>query len=106
MEAAAVLSLLVFLMVSQAVWLAAPVEASPAAERVATYVIPVWEPRPDEGIASITRRHRDSRFPWLERLLDRFNIAAGLSVALIKAGVPLRPGEFVALQLLCGLLLA
>src|SRR5919199_4961300 len=106
MEAAAVLSLLVFLMVSQAVWLAAPVEASAAAERVATYVIPIWEPRPEEGIGSITRRHRDSRLPWLEALLERFNIAAGLSLALLKAGVPLRPGEFVFVQLLSGLLFA
>lgn len=101
MENAAVVSLLVFLLVSEAVWLLAPAQTSdrgPIAERVTTYVVPAWEPKPDNSL-SILRRRRLSRFPWLEAFLDRFNLAAGLADQLIRAGLALRAGEFLFLQL-------
>jgi tight adherence protein B len=106
MENAAVISLLVFLMVAQAVWLAAPAQQTAAAERVTAYITPMWEPSSGEGTASVLRRRRYSRFPWLDAVLDRFNLSAGLADRLLRAGVPLRPGEFILLQLGLGVALA
>src|SRR5436190_18920098 len=101
MESAGVISLLVFLLVTEAVWLAAPATAAErgtVAERVTSYVVPVWEPK-SEGALSVMRRQRHSRIPALDALLDRFNLAAGLSSQLLKAGLALRAGEFLFLQL-------
>jgi tight adherence protein B len=106
MESAAVVSLLVFLLVTEAVWLAAPAGPTTAAERVTTYVVPIWEPKPGDGAGSVLRRQRMSRVPWVEALLERFNMAAGLSTELLKAGVPMRAGEFVFLQLVLGSVMA
>jgi tight adherence protein B len=88
------------LLVSEAVWLIAPIpgERGPVAERVSTYVVPAWEPR-SEGSLSILRRQRLSRFPWLEAFLARFNLAEGLSDQLVRAGLAIRAGEFLFLQL-------
>jgi tight adherence protein B len=101
MESAGVISLLVLLLVTEAVWLAAPpsaAERGAVAERVTTYVVPIWEPK-SEGALSVMRRQRHSRIPWLDAWLDRFNLAAGLSNQLIRAGLAIRPGEFLFLQL-------
>jgi len=100
-ESAGVISLLVFLLVTEAVWLATPpasAERGAIAERVTTYVLPVWEPK-SEGALSVMRRQRHSRIPWLDALLDRFNLAAGLSSQLLRAGLAIRAGEFLFLQL-------
>jgi tight adherence protein B len=106
MESAAVVSVLVFLLVSEAVWLAAPAPANTVAERVTRYVVPMWEPKSDDEPGSVLRRRRHSRIPWFDALLDRFNLGAGLAAELLKAGVPLRTGEFVFLQLVFGSVLA
>ena len=69
MESAGVVSLLVFLLVSEAVWLIAPApsvaDRGAVAERVNTYVVPVWEPK-GEGPVSVMRRQRHSRIAWLD----------------------------------------
>jgi len=109
MESAGVVSLLVFLLVSEAVWLIAPApsaaERGAVAERVNTYVVPVWEPK-GEGPMSVMRRQRHSRIAWLDALLDRFNLAAGLANQLLRAGLAVRAGEFLFLQLTCASIVA
>jgi tight adherence protein B len=108
MESAGVVSLLVFLLVAEAVWLVAPVASTqrgPVAERVGAYVVPVWEPKLDSAV-SIMRRQRNSRIPWLDALLDRFNLAANLASQLLRAGLPVRAGEFLFLQLALASVLA
>src|SRR5207302_2876827 len=105
---AGVVSLLVFLLVSEAVWLIAPAQSADrgaVAERVNTYVVPVWEPK-GEGPVSVMRRQRHSRIPWLDALLDRFNLAAGLANQLLRAGLAVRAGEFLFLQLTCASIVA
>ncbi|MCA1645508.1 MAG: type II secretion system F family protein [Chloroflexi bacterium] len=106
METAAVVSVLVFLMVAQAVWLAAPAPQSAGAERVTSYITPMWEPSSIDGRTSVMRQRRDGRFPWLDALLERFNLTAGLTDQLLRAGVPLRPGEFIVVQVGLGIALA
>src|SRR5712691_4958360 len=108
MESAGVVSLLVFLLVSEAVWLMAPAasaERGAVAERVSTYVVPLWEPK-GESAVSVMRRLRHSRIPWLDAQLERFNLAAGLSSQLLRAGLPIRAGEFLFLQLAVASMLA
>ena len=81
MESAGVVSLLVFLLVAEAVWLIAPAastERGPVAERIGSYVVPLWEPKA-EGALSVMRRQRHSRIAWLDAFLDRFNLAANLA---------------------------
>ena len=100
MESAAVVSLLVFLLVAEAVWLIAPAastERGPVAERIGSYVVPLWEPKA-EGALSVMRRQRHSRIAWLDAFLDRFNLAANLASQLLRAGLPVRAGEFLFLQ--------
>src|SRR5207248_48402 len=100
MESAGVVSLLVFLLVAEAVWLIAPAastERGVVAERIGSYVVPLWEPKA-EGAVSVMRRQRHSRLPWLDALLDRFNLAANLAGQLLRAGLPVRAGEFLFLQ--------
>ncbi len=106
MDTAVVISLLVFLMIAQAVWLVAPTPQTAVAERVTTYITPMWEPKPAEGPTSVLRRQRYSRFPLFDAVLDRLNLTAGLSDRLLRAGVPLKPGEFMALQFGAGLAVA
>jgi tight adherence protein B len=101
MESAGVISLLVFFLVAEAVWLIAPapaMERGAVAERVTSYVVPLWEPKQAGGV-SVMRRARLSRIPWLDALLDRFNLAAGLSSQLVRAGIAVRAGEFLFIQL-------
>jgi tight adherence protein B len=108
MESAGIVSLLVFLLVSEAVWLLAPTQSAErgaVAERVNTYVVPVWEPKSDSPV-SVMRRQRTSRIPWLDALLDRFNLAAGLGNQLLRAGLAMRAGEFLFLQLVCATIVA
>jgi tight adherence protein B len=103
-------SFLVFALILQAVWLALSSlrdrEATvPVAQRVAAYTDVVWETK-GPNASSIRRRNRYSRLPWLDALLHRFNLADSLADNLLRAGVPMRAGEFVFLQFaattLCG----
>jgi tight adherence protein B len=101
MEAPLLLSLLVFLLVFEAVWLAAPAPSSElgrVAERVTTYVVPAWEPKPEETV-SIYRRKRASRMAGLDAALDRFSLGGRLGTQLVRAGLTLRSGEFLVMQL-------
>jgi tight adherence protein B len=94
---------LVFALVLESAWLALSAfrdreATTPAAQRVTAYTDVVWESKgPDSS--SIRRRSRYSRFPWLEAVLRRFDMADSLSNNLMRAGVPMRAGEFVFLQL-------
>jgi tight adherence protein B len=108
MESAGVVSLLVFLLVAEAVWLVAPAastERGIVADRIGSYVVPLWEPKPD-GAMSVMRRQRHSRIQWLDALLDRFNLAVNLASQLLRAGLPVRAGEFLFLQVALGSVVA
>jgi tight adherence protein B len=93
---------LVFALILQAAWLALSSfrdrEAhTPIAKRVTAYTDVVWETKGPDA-TSIRRRDRYSRLPWLDAFLDRFNLAGSLSDNLLRAGVPMRAGEFVFIQ--------
>jgi tight adherence protein B len=93
---------LVFILVVQAVLLATTNTAGEReliARRLSSYTLPVWQ-GPLGGNLTIIRRRRYSRFPWLDLVLDRFDMANGLSRRLQRAGVPMRAGEFLFVQLL------
>jgi tight adherence protein B len=100
----ALMTVLVFALVGQAAWLVTDSfrgqESSldPIAKRVATYTELSWQSRPPDA-TSILRRTRFSRLPWLDNLLERFNLAQSLSRDLRCAGVPVRAGEFLFAQL-------
>ena len=94
---------LVFALILQAAWLALSSfrdreGAAPIARRVTEYTDIVWESKGPDA-ASIRRHDRYSRLPWLDSLLHRFNLADSLSDNLLRAGVPMRAGEFVFIQL-------
>ena len=55
---------------------------------------------------SVLRRRRYSRFPWLDAVLARLDLARWhLALQLQQAGVPLRAGEFLFLQLVLATML-
>lgn len=94
---------LVFALILQAVWLALSSfrdrePTTPIAQRVAAYTDIVWETKGPDA-ESIRRRSRYSRLPWLDALLHRFDLADSLSNKLLRAGVPMRAGEFLFVQL-------
>jgi tight adherence protein B len=96
-------TLLVFALILQAVWLATDAlrerePVIPIAQRVADYTNIVWETKLPDA-ASIRRRKRFSRLPWLDALLHRFDLADSLTIDLLRAGVAMRAGEFLFLQL-------
>jgi len=101
MDQGILIAAFVFLLVVQAVLLATTGsigERELIAHRLATYTAPAW----DTGIAgrlSVLRRRRYSRFPLLDRVLARFDLADGVSLSLQRAGVPMRAGEFLFVQL-------
>jgi len=112
MDQTVLVSLLVFLLVVQAVWSVVGVstgERQRAVQRLATYTAPAWEVG-QQSRYSVLRRRRYSRFPWLDIVLARFDMAEGTTRRLQQAGLPLRAGEFLFLQLasatLCGLIAA
>jgi tight adherence protein B len=103
MTGVVLVTLLVFGLLLQAAWLATDGlrdrdTSTGAARRVEEYTTIVWE---DNGLNadSIRRRQRFSRLPWLDALLARFHMADSLSRDLMKAGVAMRAGEFLFLQL-------
>ncbi len=103
MSGVVLVTVLVFALILQSVWLALDSlrdrePPAAAALRVAAYTDVVWESKGPDA-ASIRRRQRHSRLPWLEAILHRLNMADSLSESLLRAGVPMRAGEFLFVQL-------
>jgi tight adherence protein B len=101
MDQSLLVSILVFLLVAQATLLVAnsgSVERQKVARRLDSYIVPTFEAGLPATV-SILRRRRYSRLPLLDALLVRFDMADNLGRRLQQAGVPLRAGEFLFLQL-------
>jgi tight adherence protein B len=101
MDQTILVSALVFLLVVQAVLLVSSSSAGErdlVARRLSSYTTPMWQSGP-QGRLSILRQRRYSRFPLLDRILARFDLAEGLSRQLQRGGVPMRAGEFLFVQL-------
>src|ERR1051326_3237747 len=98
-------SVLVFLLVAQAILIVTRTSSASAKDRVAqrlsAYTAPLWENRIERSI-SVLRRRRYSRFPLLDQALARMDLGDSLSLELQQAGLPLRAGEFLFLQLVVG----
>jgi tight adherence protein B len=104
MDQALLISALVFLLVVQAIMLATTGkvgERERIAQRLVKYTVPTWEGGLQTRI-SILRHRRYSRLPWLDMVLARFDLADGISQQLQQAGLPVRAGEFLFLQLVTG----
>jgi tight adherence protein B len=96
------ISALVFLLIAQAVLLASTGrvgERERVAHRLARYTVPTWESRYQNSL-QILRRRRYSRLPWLDAVLARFDMGQGITRQLQQAGLPIRPGEFLFVQLM------
>jgi tight adherence protein B len=101
MDQTVLVSLLVFLLVVQAVWSVVGVsnsERQRPVQRLTSYTLPAWETGLRQRY-SVLRRRRYSRFPWLDIALARFDMADSTTRRLQQAGLPLRAGEFLFLQL-------
>ena len=104
MDQAVLISILVFLMIVQAVLLLGPGrpgEQEQISQRLVKYTVPTWE----GGLQSrmnVLRRRRYSRFPLLDEALARLDLADGIQRQLERAGLPVRAGEFLFLQLVTG----
>jgi tight adherence protein B len=101
MEQGVLVAALVFLMVAQAVLLASTGsvgERERVAQRLRNYTLPTWQGGLPRSI-SVLRQRRYSRLPWLDMVLARLDLADGLSRQLLRAGVPIRGGEFLFFQL-------
>jgi len=102
------ISALVFLLVVQAILLITrstnATEKELVAQRLTQYTVPLWESRMQRSI-SVLRRRRYSRFPWLDQVLARLDLGDGLTLQLQQAGMPLRAGEFLFLQLVAATVL-
>ncbi|MBV9169169.1 MAG: type II secretion system F family protein [Chloroflexi bacterium] len=99
---------LVFLLVAQAVLVATSTsygERESAANRLAVYTAPSFQGSLPTAI-SVLRQRRYSRFPLLDAVLVRFDVADGLSIQLQQAGLPLRASEFLFVQLVAATLVA
>jgi tight adherence protein B len=102
------ISILVFLLITQAVLLAGSAghvgEREKIAQRLSAYTLPTWEGRLQTSM-SVLRRRRYSRLPWLDYVLARLDLGDGLALQLQQAGLPLRAGEFLFVQLMFGTVL-
>ena len=102
MDQTALISALVFLLITQAVLLVGGVgragERERIAKRLSSYALPTWESRMQTSI-TVLRRRRYSKLPWLDLVLGRFDLGDGIALQLQQAGLPLRAGEFLFLQL-------
>jgi tight adherence protein B len=101
-EQTVLVAVLVFLLVMQAAMLATSGrvgEREVISRRLQDIALPTWESGVPRAI-SILRRKRYSRFPWLDMVLARLDLADGISRQLQRAGLPLRAGEFLFLQLM------
>ena len=103
MDQSLLVAALVFLLVTQAVLLASSngriTQRERAAQRLSSYTLPAWQGGLPTNI-TVLRRRRFSRFPWLDLVLARLDLGDGLTLRLRQAGVPLRAGEFLFLQLI------
>jgi tight adherence protein B len=101
MDQSILIALLVFLLVAQAILLVGTTsygEHERVVDRLSAYTLPAF--RGPLGIGmSVLRRRRYSRFPFLDAILARVDVSDGLSLQLQQAGVPLRGGEFLFVQL-------
>jgi tight adherence protein B len=100
-EQTLLVAVLVFLLVVQAALLAGGGgvgEREVISRRLQNIVLPRWQSGLPDTI-SILRRRRYSRLPWLDMVLARLDLADGLTRQLQRAGVPLRAGELLFLQL-------
>src|SRR5205085_11556457 len=68
------------------------------AERLATYTAPTFQGALANGV-SVLRRRRYSRLPLLDAILNRLDLADDLSRQIQRAGLPVRAGEFVFIQI-------
>src|SRR5713101_9968696 len=91
-------------MVGQAAWLGTdavrtsePAKTT-AARRVVDYTRVTWETQPVDA-STILRRHRLSRFQFLEGLLKRLDLARRLSRDLRSAGLQIQAAAFLFVQL-------
>jgi tight adherence protein B len=101
MDQAILISALVFLLIMQAVLLASTGrvgEKERVAHRLMKYTVPTWEGGLQNRI-SVLRRRRYSRLPFLDDILARLDLADSLSGQLQQAGLPVRAGEFLFMQL-------
>jgi tight adherence protein B len=100
-------SLLVFLLITQAVLLAGSrrvPERERVLQRLTAYTVPAWQARMPTTL-TVLRRQRFSRLPWLDAALIRMDLADGLTRQLQQAGLPMRAGEFLFLQLIVATIL-
>src|SRR5919199_1224714 len=108
MDQGVLISILVFLLITQAVMLVGSAgrvgEREKIAQRLSAYTLPPWEGRLPTSI-SVLRRRRYSRLPWLDRILARFDLGDGIALELQQAGLPLRAGEFLFIQLMLATIL-
>jgi tight adherence protein B len=102
MDQPILITALVFLLVAQAFLVATRTSAVSTRDRVIqrlnSYTAPLWESRIERSI-TVLRRRRYSRFPWLDMVLARLDLGDTLALQLQQAGLPLRAGEFLFLQL-------
>jgi tight adherence protein B len=102
MDQSVLITALVFMLVSQAFLIATRTSKASEKDRVAqrlnAYTVPLWENRIERSI-TVLRRRRYSRFPLLDDVLARLDLGDSLSLQLQKAGLPLRAGEFLFVQL-------
>jgi tight adherence protein B len=104
MDQALLVSALVFLLVVQAVLIVSTTrvgERQRIAQRLTSYTLPTFQGGLPTSI-SVLRRRRYSRLPWLDDVLGRLDMADGISRQLQQAGLPVRAGEFLFLQLALG----
>src|ERR687886_203698 len=108
MDQGVLISILVFLLITQA---AMPLgtagrigERQNIPQRRRAYTLPPWEGRLQASI-SVLRRRRYSRLPWLDYVLARLDLGDGIALQLQQAGLPLRAGEFLFVQLMLGTVL-
>ena len=101
MDQSILVAALVFLLVTQAIMLAGTVsygERERVADRLTAYTVPTFE-RTLASTMSVLRRRRYSRFPVLDAILARVDVSDSLPLRLQQAGLPLRGGEFLFVQL-------
>jgi tight adherence protein B len=101
MDQAVLISVLVFLLIMQAAMLASTGKVGDrerVSHRLMKYTVPTWEGGLQNRI-SVLRRRRYSKLPVLDEVLARLDLADGISRQLQQAGLPVRAGEFLFLQM-------
>lgn len=103
MDQTLLIAALVFLLIAQAVLLASTGgkmgERERVVDRLSSYTLPTWESNLLTSV-SVLRRRRYSRLPWMDAMLARLDIGDGLSLQLLQAGLPIRPSEFLFMQVM------